>query len=336
MEVIKNQISSIKDPHFFFEREQRGNYSSSAEFPFRIGRHFKGFFITATSNSCPSDITVGMQVTHVDSVNLEVLYNSLGNAQTNIQSVINRMSGDTVTIKTVDGRSIVVTKQTGITYPSNYYKPLRDFKFIDGKYVYFSFKWWTLREYIYFTNKLKTIKSEEIDCFIFDLRNNPGGQEFIAYLTASMFVNQPRVFSNHSYYHEGNLIKESIVITPNKNFQFKEKKVVLLVNRVTACASEAFISVMKKYTDAIIIGQEGSAGAYAAVNNFYLPDGISFSANILNKIEFPDYQIDNKGILPDMYVYLYNPEDFFPHNDKILQRTLEYLRLTEDNTFCIY
>jgi len=334
IEIIKNQVNSINDPHFFFQREQRGSNSPSTELPFRIGRHFKGFFITAISNSCPPDITVGAQVTHIDSVNLEVLYNSLGSIQTNIQSVINRMSGDTITIKTVDGRSIVVTKQIGVTYPSNYYKPLRNFRFIDEKYAYYSFNYWTFREYIYFTNKLRSIKSEEVDAFIFDLRNNPGGQELVAYLIASMFIDQPRVFSNHSYYHEGNLIKESIIVTPNKNFQFNGKKVILLVNRGTVCASEIFIAVMKKYANAIIIGQEGTKGAYAALNNFYLPDGINISTNILHKIEFSDYQIDNKGILPDMYVYPYNPEDFFPHNDIIFQRALEYLRLTENNPFC--
>ena len=48
--------------------------------------------------------------------------------------------------------------------------------------------------------------------------------------------------------------------------------------------------------------------------------------SIFQKIEFPGYQIENKGIFPNLYVYLYNPEDFFPHNDKIFQRALEYLR----------
>ena len=332
IEIIKNQVNSINDPHFFFERERKGSNASSAELPFRIGRHFKGFFITAVSNSCPSDITVGMQITHIDSVNLEALEAN----HANIQSVINGMGGDTVTIKTVDGRSIVVTKQIGVTYPSNYYRPLREFRLIDDKYVYYSFNRWTLREYLYFTNKLRTIKYDEVDAFIFDLRNNPGGDELVVYAIASMFVDHPCVFNNHSYYHEGKLIKESNIMIPNRYFQFKDKKVILLVNGGTACASETFIAVMKKYSDAIVIGQERTAGALASVHRFYLPDGISFSTNMLNKIEFPDYQIDNKGILPDMYIYLYNPEDFFPHKDKIFQQALEYLRFTENNIFCMF
>ena len=333
IETIKDQVNSINDPHFFFHRAQRGSNSHSAELPFRIGRHFKGFFVTAISYSSPPEITVGMQVAYIDSINLEELYNSLGAGQANIQFAINRMSGDTVTITTVDGHSIVVAKQTGVTYPSNYFRPLREFRLIDGKYVYYSFSRWTFREYIYFTNRLRSIKSEEIDAFIFDLRNNPGGQEIAAFLIASMFINQPRILSNHSYYHEGNLIKESIVVTPHKEFRFNGKRVIMLVNRGTVCASEIFVAIMRKYADALVVGQEGTRGAYAAVSNFHLPGGINFATNILQKIEFPDYQIENKGIFPDLYVYLYNPEDFFPHNDKIFQRALEYLRLYRKLSF---
>ncbi|MDR0606585.1 MAG: S41 family peptidase [Bacteroidales bacterium] len=329
LQMFKTKVTSMHDGHFFFPKEPEENLPKTPELPFRIGRHFKGFFITAVSNTCPEGITVGMKITHINSIDIYNLYDSLRLTPHNLQFTLNRVGNDTILLRTEDGRYFTVVKQINVEYSSNYYKPLQEFRFIDDKYAYYSFKGWTTKEYIYFTNKIREIGTYKIEAFIFDLRNNPGGDEITAVRMASMFIGKPCIFQNSSYFHQGELIKESMIVIPNPEFKFAGKKVIILINRKTACASEIFIANMKKYADAWVIGQEKTAGAYAAVQSFYLPENIRFSTNMINKIEFPDIQIENTGISPDLYVYPYDPEDLFPHNDKILKQTLKYLKFAE-------
>lgn len=139
---------------------------------------------------------------------------------------------------------------------------------------------------------------------IIDLRGNPGG-----YLS--------EVIQLLNYFFKNELL----VYTKGRNSRFEEKyfatnqkvipddfKIVILVDGNTASAAEIFTGVMKDYKRATIIGEK-TFGKGVVQQIFPLKDGSAVFLTISQYFTPSGYEINKRGIQPDIVVKYYDYTD---------------------------
>jgi len=144
-----------------------------------------------------------------------------------------------------------------------------------------------------FYNALK--KTNNAKGLIIDLRGNRGGTIGNAIAMLRMIINRGNIVTVR--YRE----QVTFNIDANNTAFFKDKPVVILVNRGTASAAEVFSGALKYHKNAILIGQatygkntiqqilpmQNHSGMNLTIAKYYTPDG---------------KDIHNIGIEPDYYV----------------------------------
>lgn len=219
-----------------------------------------------------------------------------------------------------NGYEKFVTYKYDVRYqiPNNF-KPIHGkFEIFNG-WNYFKLNYWKKGDWIRFYNHKSNL--EKSKGIIFDLRGNTGGREIEALRILSCFINEPIVSGNNSYtFNNNSTIFASNILKPNPYLKLVNLKVIILINHNTACTSELFIELLKKYKKSVIvIGDSKTAGSLANAYNFYLPFGIIIKNNIVNKFYISNKtNIEYYGIEPDIYIPIYNYKDLFPYNDKVL------------------
>ncbi len=151
--------------------------------------------------------------------------------------------------------------------------------------------------------ELESLKSEGVSGIMIDLRNNGGGSLKTAIEIAGMFIDEGPVVQV-KYRGE------------NADIRFDTEKgvhwdgpLVLMVNELSASASEIFAAAMQDYKRAIIIGGKQTFGK-GTVQNFYPLDRYSRSGKDLGFLKMTIqkfYRIDGgstqlKGVTPDIIV----------------------------------
>jgi C-terminal processing protease CtpA/Prc len=213
--------------------------------------------------------------------------------------------------------------------PANFAPKHCDFRSFDGSISYFRLNQWTLDVYLRLLNYWQEHGLEKANGLIIDLRGNGGGDGVSVVRLMSLFVSSPSVLT-HCFPAGGNGSEyESLVVRPNPSYQYPAKKpVVILVDEMTACASESFILGMKKYTNCTVIGTSRTMGALASRTDVTLPSGIVLVLDcIMNKEYFGEgVTVEEVGIAPDLWVRRRQVEDLAPYNDKVLQVAVKYLQ----------
>ena len=144
---------------------------------------------------------------------------------------------------------------------------------------------------------LEFMDSHQIERFIFDLRNNGGGNSMIAEQFIAELKNRPEI-NRHGYL---------FVITGRRTF------------------SSAILNALRlrNNTNAILIGEAtgGKPNHYGEVRSFNLPNSnieVSYSTNY-----FTHSEDDLPSLIPDIFVEL-TSEDFFREHDPVLEAILVY------------
>ena len=133
-------------------------------------------------------------------------------------------------------------------------------------------------------NKLE--KNQNVDSYIFDLRNNPGGLLSQAITITDFFLNDGEIVSTKSRKKS-----ENRKWFAKKGDLIKGKKIIVLINYGSASASEIVAGALKDHKRAILLGEnsygKGSVQSIIPLKNngairltvakYYLPSGKSIS-----------------------------------------------------------
>ncbi len=100
------------------------------------------------------------------------------------------------------------------------------------------------------------------------------------------------------------------------------KKIFILVDHTTACASETFISALKSVSrNCTVVGSYSTYGAFSAKYTFKFSSGSILCINsVMPKFISADKRliIEGKGISPDIPVKINSYGDLVPFKDKVL------------------
>ena len=147
-------------------------------------------------------------------------------------------------------------------------------------------------------NKIGKIKNEnEINGFILDLRNNPGGLLSQAVKISDFFLNDGEIVSTR-----GRQKRENRKWFAKKGDQIDGKPLIVLINYGSASASEIVAGALKDHKRAILIGEnsygKGSVQSIIPLKNkgairltiskYYLPSGKSISEVGVT----PDFEVE--------------------------------------------
>ncbi len=160
---------------------------------------------------------------------------------------------------------------------------------------------------------VKQIQKENIQNIILDLRDNPGGFLETAVDIASDFIPQGMIVKQ-----EG--IKEMSTVYVSKGYgRLKDKKVVVLVNKGSASASEILAGALRDRNHVLIIG-ETTFGKGTVQNVLDFDDGASLHVTVAKWILPNGDWINHKGIKPDIEV---KEDDTNEDKDLVLEKALE-------------
>jgi len=187
----------------------------------------------------------------------------------------------TVQLKAVDefesfSASSLYAGVTGLELPV-------EFKVLDSGYGY-------VRVYSFFDNELLTIQLWErmmqslndygIPGLIIDLRNNGGGNGWLADQMAAYFFDDPLVLGNTGHYDDSSGefyldLGDSVEFIPPREDLRYSGQVVTIVGPACASACEFFAYDITLQDRSAIVGHYPTAGAGGSVEDFLMPEDIS-------------------------------------------------------------
>jgi len=147
----------------------------------------------------------------------------------------------------------------------------------------------------YFNDILKELKTQNVDSYIIDLRNNGGGYMLTARQIAGHFIgnNTCLIVKNR----EGEEQKLT-AITQNETI---DKPTIFLINQYSASASEILSSAIKDYGKAYFIGTKTFGKGVAQVM-FRLYDGSALKVTTEEFFSPLGNKINNIGVKPDLMI----------------------------------
>ena len=160
--------------------------------------------------------------------------------------------------------------------------------------------------------ELNKIKKENVNGIVFDLRDNGGGSLQDAVDIAGFFIPKGPIVQVKSRYGS------PLVLSDNDPAVLYDGPLVIMVNTLSASASEIFAAAMQDYNRAVVLGSNRTYGK-GTVQRFYnlddftfnrKPADVSFGALKLTMQKF--YRINGattqlNGVTPDVVVpYIYN------------------------------
>ena len=242
----------------------------------------------------------------------------------NLLHLNNQAERQRVTLKRTDGTIFTFEHCASDSFerivPSNFLRSRFHYRDL-GKYSYIRIGQWNKSTWPFFYSHLDSLRKSK--GLIIDLRSNPGGDLSILRLIPC-FIDRPSRVLSYYYRNMGDEVKH-IVVNPYPLFQYKEPVVVLADSR-TACASELFISALKRHykSKCLLVSQGATSGAVQIVWSAHLGGG--------NRISFPyiaydafGLDLEGRGIEPDVYVDLTSYLDLAPYKDKLLSVGLDLL-----------
>ena len=189
----------------------------------------------------------------------------------------------------------------------------------DSKVAVVRITTFALNTYSQFKKAYNEIKDSGAVGMVIDVRGNVGGYLSSAYSIASMFVDRDVVV-----YEEDT--KGSVEKVLSKSDKEIDMPVVMLVNEISASASEVLTISLKENVGAKVVGATTyGKGTVQRLQN--LSDGSSIKYTIQKWLSPNGNSIDKVGIVPDFEVklddkYFENPTD---DNDNQLQKAIEVL-----------
>ncbi len=160
-------------------------------------------------------------------------------------------------------------------------------------------------------------KTNNTKGLIIDLRGDAGGLLNNAVIIANMFIKKGNIVS--VVYRNG---MQSKVPAQNEAI-FKEKPIVIIVNRGTASASEILVGALRDNKKAILVGDR-TYGKNSVQQIIPMPNKTGMNITIAKYLMPNDEDIHNVGIQPDYKVSLTNM-DVKKHKDPQLAKAIKII-----------
>lgn len=160
-------------------------------------------------------------------------------------------------------------------------------------------------------------KTKETNGLIIDLRGDAGGLLTNAVLIGNMFVNKGNIVS--VIYRNG--VKANM--PAQKTSRFKEKPLIILVNRGTASASEILAGALRDNKKAILIGDR-TYGKNSVQQIIPMPNKTGMNLTIAKYLMPNDEDIHGIGIKPD-YIVNFTKQDYKNNKDPQLDKAKQVM-----------
>ena len=131
---------------------------------------------------------------------------------------------------------------------------------------------------------------------IIDLRDNPGGFVMVFTKLADLFTTNGTIFGRYQFRDEAN----SYNLRASEPQKYKFDKIVILINRNSASASESFAASLGDNLDNVVIVGETSFGKGVAQKTITFSDGSSFKYTYAEYLRSNGKKLHEVGVTPDI------------------------------------
>jgi carboxyl-terminal processing protease len=143
---------------------------------------------------------------------------------------------------------------------------------------------------------IKTLREQQVDGFVMDLRNNPGGRLNQSIAIARMWLNRGDIVRTVDRNGNANQVQAN-------RTALTDLPLAVLVNRNSASASEVLAGALKDNRRAVVVGTQTFGKALVqSVNS--LSDGSGLNVTIAHYYTPSGSDISRLGIVPDQVVTL--------------------------------
>jgi C-terminal processing protease CtpA/Prc len=177
---------------------------------------------------------------------------------------------------------------------------------------------------------IQTLNASGVPGLIIDMRQNGGGNGFLADQMAAYFFDEPLELGNSGRYDErlGAFFfdprGEQHFYLPPENLRY-HGDVAVLIAPGCASACEFFSYDMSLDNRAAIVGQYPTAGAGGGIEQFFMPDGQTVQLTIARAVDANgDIHIEGSGVEPTVQVPVIE-ETVFSDGDPILDAAVAHL-----------
>jgi C-terminal processing protease CtpA/Prc len=177
---------------------------------------------------------------------------------------------------------------------------------------------------------IQTLNEQGANGLIIDMRENGGGNGFLADQMTAYFFQEPLVLGYRGEYSDeiGEFFfdprNEQRMFLPPENLRY-DGPVAVLIGPNCASACERFAYNMTLEDRAAVVGHYPTAGLGGGVSDFRMPVGVTIRFTISRSVN-ADYEIhiEGKGVAPTVRVPL-TRETLFAEGDVILDTAIEHL-----------
>jgi C-terminal processing protease CtpA/Prc len=177
---------------------------------------------------------------------------------------------------------------------------------------------------------IQGLNQQQVPGLIIDMRQNGGGNGFLAAQMAAYFFDEPHVLYQFGSYDDE---LGEFYFDPNPRFRFylpsEDKRydgeIAVLVGPACASACEYFSYDMTLDNRAAIIGQYPTAGLGGGIEQFFMPEGQVVQLPVARPIDADgNIIIEGQGVAPTVKVPV-NEETLFAAGDPVLDAAVDYL-----------
>jgi len=279
-------------------------------------------------------INVGDIVTHIDKMTSNKFFKKINsrisagtkgslNYKAKISSLIG-LKNSKISL-TIGRRNIQLLRNENLYERKPLYKK-QNFKNIDDSIYYINLSAITMDS----INSLLP-KLEQSKAIIFDLRGYPkGNHDLISYLlksddTSNGWMQTPLIV--YPRFKENTQFEKNSWSIKSKKPYLGDKRIVFITNGQAISYAESFMSYIKYYNLATIVGQP-TAGANGNINSFSLLGGYEISFTGMKVVKLNGHQLHGIGILPDIYVEK-TIEGIRNGKDEFLEKAIEIAKKNE-------
>jgi carboxyl-terminal processing protease len=133
---------------------------------------------------------------------------------------------------------------------------------------------------------------------IIDLRDNPGGFVMVFTKLADLFTTNGTIFGRYQFRNEA----DSYNLRASEPQKYKFDKIVILINRNSASASESFAASLGDNLDNVIIVGEKSFGKGVAQKTITFSDGSAFKYTYAEYLRPNGQKLHEVGVSPDVAI----------------------------------
>lgn len=178
---------------------------------------------------------------------------------------------------------------------------------------------------------IQTFKDNDVKGIVLDMRQNGGGNGFLADQMAAYFFEKPLELGNSArydaergdFYFDPNTTDRYIL--PSEELRY-DGDLAVLVGPSCQSACEFFSYDLTLENRATVVGQYPSAGLGGSVDQFLMPEGEYFQFTVGRAVDMEgNIHIEGKGVVPTVRVPV-NEETLFSEGDPVLEAGIAYLK----------